>query len=284
MKLIMVTGLSGAGKSLALKVLEDAGYEAIDNIPLAFIPVLVDTVVDHRRRIAVGTDVRSRDFSETAFLKVVEMLTSRPGLEVTTLFLDCLDEVLRRRFTETRRRHPLAVDRPVMDGIRIERKMLGSLRDKADTVIDTSDYSGNELKNVLRKLYGDDNQALSVFISSFAYRKGVPREADLVFDVRFLKNPFYVPELKELNGLDEQVGAHIETDEDFARFFNGLTGLLLPLLPRYLAEGKSYLTVAIGCTGGKHRSVYVSEKLAGFLSQNGYKVETRHRDLEKKKQ
>lgn len=281
MKLIMVTGLSGAGKSQALNTLEDLGYEAIDNIPLAFIPILVDTVVDHRRKIAVGTDVRSRDFSEEAFIKIVDILRAKPGLEVTTVFFDCEDDVLLKRFTETRRRHPLALDRAVMDGIHIERAAVKSLRSYADMTIDTTDFSLNDLRGVLRERFGEESNSLSLFISSFSFRNGVPREADMVFDVRFLKNPHYDETLKEFTGLDERVGKYIEGDADFSSFFDHLTGLVLPLLPRYQTEGKSYLTLCIGCTGGKHRSVFVAEKLAGFLIQNGYNVQVRHRGLEK---
>jgi RNase adapter protein RapZ len=280
MKLILVTGMSGAGKGVALKALEDAGFEAIDNIPLALLPTVATSAgVNH---LAVGVDVRSRDFSAEYFTQAVEPLKTNPDIDFKMLFLDCDDEVLRRRFTETRRRHPLALDRAVLDGIRHERELISGLRDMANMVIDTSDTQAAELRRIVTSDFADIERSLSIVLTSFSFKRGVPREADMVFDIRFLKNPHYDPELKPLTGLDAKVGEHIESDRDFTDFYARLTALIAPLLPRYLEEGKHYLTIAIGCTGGRHRSVYLVQKLGGFLEGLGYNVTVRHRDLENK--
>lgn len=277
MKLVLVTGMSGAGKSVALKALEDCGFEAIDNIPLEFLPALTHSHATGN--LVVGSDIRSRDFSAEHFIETVTPLRMNPDIEFSMLFLDSDDEILRRRYTETRRRHPLTLDRPVLDGIQHERRLLQKIRDTADKVIDTSDYEAADLRKLITTHYASIERHLSVVLTSFSFRRGVPRDADMVFDVRFLRNPHYDPVLKPFTGLDPAVGEYIESDVDFANFFNGLTGLIQPLLPRFLEEGKNYLTIAIGCTGGKHRSVYMVRKLGGFLEELGYKVTIRHRDL-----
>jgi UPF0042 nucleotide-binding protein len=279
MKLVLVTGMSGAGKSVALKTLEDSGFEAIDNIPLSLLPALASSDIG-TRHLAVGTDIRSRDFSVDHFLKVAGMLRQNRQLDFSILFLDCDDEVLRRRFTETRRRHPLALDRTVMDGIQHEREMIARLRQYADLVLDTSELPTAELRSLVSGHFAGGERQLSVVVTSFSFKRGVPREADMVFDVRFLKNPYYDEALRPKSGLDEAVGRMIESDSDFAAFYDRLKGFVAPLLPRYQGEGKSYLTVAIGCTGGQHRSVFVAQKLGGFLGGEGYNVTIRHRDLE----
>ncbi|NBX04172.1 MAG: RNase adapter RapZ [Alphaproteobacteria bacterium] len=280
MKLVLVTGMSGAGKSVALKTLEDSGFEAIDNIPLAFLPAVAASGA-RLRNLAVGVDIRSRDFSAHYFEQAIAPLRKNPDLTFSVLFLDCDDEVLRRRFTETRRRHPLALDRTVLDGIRQERELIDGLHEISDIVIDTSDTDAASLRTIINTHFATGEKQLLVQVASFSFRRGVPRDADIVFDVRFLKNPHYDPELKALTGLDALVGAHIETDPDFAGFFDKLTGLIQPLLPRYLAEGKHYLTIAIGCTGGQHRSVYTAQKLGGVLKAAGYNVTIKHKNLEK---
>ncbi len=276
-RLILVTGLSGAGKSSALKSLEDLGFEAVDNAPLRFITALAAQAPESG--MVVGTDARARDFSPEHFLELLAALRSLADVAVEVLFLDCDDTVLQRRYTETRRKHPLAQDRPVMDGITAERQLLGDIRAEAETVIDTSDISSTALRQLLQQRFGAGAERLTIQLVSFSFRQGLPREADLVFDARFLRNPHYDPILKPLNGTDPRIGAYVEEDAAFAPFFDGLCTLLLPLLPRYLAEGKSYLTIAVGCTGGKHRSVHTAQKLAGFLEQKGYKTTLRHRDL-----
>lgn len=280
-RVVIVTGLSGAGKTSALKVLEDLGYEAVDNLPVTLLGALVRPGEPQGRPLAVGVDIRSRDFGVDQIMAEIERLRAGRGLAVRMLFLECEDEVLRRRFTETRRRHPLAVDRPLEDGIHHERALMTPLKRCADVVFDTSNLAPGEFKRALAGHFGlEQPRGLAVFVTSFAYRNGLPREADLVFDVRFLANPHYVPELRPLTGRDDGVAAYVAADPAFPAFYRGLTDLLAPLLPRYAAEGKAYLTIAIGCTGGRHRSVYVAERLAVWLRELGTSVELRHRELE----
>ncbi|OJX79561.1 RNase adapter RapZ [Magnetospirillum sp. 64-120] len=275
---VIVTGLSGAGKTSALKVLEDLGYEAVDNLPVMLLSNLM--IGGGERPLAVGIDIRTRDFGVEPVLAEIDRIMAETGRAVRLLFLDCDDEVLRRRFTETRRRHPLAADRPLIDGIRHERELVSPLKRRADVVFDTSNLAPGEFKRVLSSHFGlDGDRGLMVFVTSFAYREGLPREADLVFDARFLANPHYVPELKPLTGRDQGVADYVSADPAFADFFDSLTRLLAPLLPRFAAEGKSYLTIAIGCTGGRHRSVYTAERLAQWLKDQGARVELRHREL-----
>jgi len=279
MKLVLVTGLSGAGKSVCLRTLEDIGYEAIDNLPLSFIPVIA-AAGGQGRKVVIGADTRGRDFSAERFAALVRALSEDKALEFELVFMDCDDEVLVRRFTETRRRHPLALDRPVEDGIAHERALLSGIRALANRVIDTSQLPVPDLRRLVEGYFaGDDAPPLAISITSFSYKGGLPREADLVFDVRFLSNPFYIPELRELTGLDAAVGEHIARDPGFAEFFAHLTGLVLPLLPQFEAEGKRYLTIAIGCTGGQHRSVYTAKRLGDALRGAGYAAEVRHREL-----
>ncbi|PWC55027.1 RNase adapter RapZ [Azospirillum sp. TSO22-1] len=281
-RVLLATGMSGAGLSVALKALEDLGYESVDNLRLSLVPALIAQGDPSHRPLAIVIDSRTRDFSVAAFLEQIESLKARPDLDVRLLFLDCGDEVLQRRFTETRRRHPLADDRPVPDGIQRERTLLHPLKQRADVVTDTTQLSIHDLRRLLAGNFSLDAQpALQVFVTSFSFRLGLPREADLVFDVRFLTNPHWDLALRPLTGRDPAVAARVESDPDFPAFFENLTGLLRPLLPRYNQEGKSYLTVAIGCTGGRHRSVFVAERLAEWLKGLGLKVALNHRDLER---
>lgn len=286
-RVVLVTGLSGAGKSSSLKQLEDLGYEAVDNLPLSLLRHLLAATgsgeADAPRAVAVGVDSRTRDFRAETFVAKLDLLSARPDFDVKLVFFDCDDEVLGRRYTETRRRHPQAGDRPVMDGIRRERELLERIRDRADLVIDTTHLSLPELRRLLADWFAlDVEPGLTVTVTSFSYRHGLPREADLVFDVRFLANPYYVEELRELSGLDPEVGAYIAADPNFTPFFDGLSDLLLSLLPHYHREGKSYLTVAVGCTGGRHRSVFVAKELAERLGGAGHRVSLRHRDVQRK--
>ncbi len=285
-RVVLVTGLSGAGKSSALKCLEDMGYEAIDNLPLQLLGRLLHQGEDKSGSgalagaVAIGVDFRTRDFAVGPLLEQLEPLTARPGLDLSILFLDCDDQHLRRRFTETRRRHPLADDRPVTDGIAHERTLMAGLREKADVAIDTSNLSVADLRLLIEGKYAlDAGRDMTVTVTSFAYRQGLPREADLVFDVRFLANPHYVDNLRPLTGIDRAVGEHIAADPAFPPFRESLFGLIGQLLPHYKREGKSYLTVAVGCTGGRHRSVYVAERLADWLRERGEHVHVRHREL-----
>lgn len=280
--LVLVTGVSGAGKSSALKALEDMGFEAVDNLPLSLMGRLVAPGA-FPHPIAAGVDIRTREFGAEAFLEQVAELRARADVDVKVLFMDCDDQVLTRRYAETRRRHPLAIDRPVADGIRQERTLLAPVREQADVVMDTSDMSLGAQKAAMEDHFAvQSDPGLPVFVVSFSYKNGVPRDADLVFDVRFLKNPHYDLDLRPLTGLDEKVGLHVAGDPGFDEFFSHLTALLGPLLPRYAAEGKSYLTIAIGCTGGRHRSVYVAERLGAWLDSQGEKARVRHRDLDKR--
>lgn len=279
-RLVAVTGMSGAGKTLALKNLEDLGYEAVDNIPLSLLPALLAPNLSSCP-LAVGVDIRTRDFGAANLAAHLDRIIARTHLSAKVLFMDCDDEILRRRYTETRRRHPLAIDRPLEDGIRYERELLADLREKADFLIDTTTLPPAELKRVLALSFKlDDDPSLVVFVTSFSYKNGLPREADLVFDVRFLDNPYYQTELRALDGRNPKISAFVEKDPSFNQYFVSLKQLLKPLLPRFAREGKSYLTIAIGCTGGRHRSVVVAEKLFAWLKGKEARVELRHRELE----
>jgi UPF0042 nucleotide-binding protein len=277
---VIVTGMSGAGKSTALKALEDLGYEAVDNLPLPLLPALLTPEKGAARPLAIGVDARTRDFHSAPFLEELDAMISTGMLSIRLLFLDCDTEVLQRRFSETRRRHPVAPDRRITDGIAREYTLLAPLRERADEVINTTDMAISDLKRLIDSNYAMGRApGLAVFVTSFAYRNGLPHEADLVFDVRFLKNPHYEDALRPMSGLDRPVGDFIEKDPDLSKYFRHLTALLAPLLPRFAAEGKSYLTIAVGCTGGKHRSVYVAERLGAWLKTEGKRVDMSHRDL-----
>ena len=279
-RLVLVTGLSGAGRSLALNTLEDLGYETIDNLPFE----LLDQVLGDRgaRPLALGIDIRTRSFAVAPLLEALARLKGDPGLEVLLAFVHCDDEILRRRYTETRRRHPLAQDRPLIDGIVAERRLVSPLRLRADLVIDTSALTPGDFRRILTgHLALEDTPGMTVFVMSFSYRFGLPRAADLVFDARFLANPHYDPALRALTGRDPEVADFVRADPDFAPYFERLKAMLLPLLPRYKKEGKSYLTIAFGCTGGRHRSVMMAETLAAVLEAAEWRVTLLHRDLER---
>jgi UPF0042 nucleotide-binding protein len=277
---VLVTGLSGAGHTTALKILEDLGYEAVDNLPLTLMDGLAGDKL--ARPLAVGVDSRTRNFSAEALSERLDLLAHDAALDVKLLFLDCSDEVLRRRFTETRRRHPLALDRPVADGIRQERELLAPVRERADLVVDSSDLAIGDLKHLLQGHFRiRAAPAAWITVMSFSYRHGLPREADLVFDARFLTNPHYQDALRPLTGKDAAVAQFVEADSAWPSFFEALCNLLLPLLPRFEREGKSYLTLAVGCTGGRHRSVFAAERLAWWLREQGRHVSLRHRDLDR---
>jgi UPF0042 nucleotide-binding protein len=279
-RIVLVTGMSGAGRSSALKILEDMGYEAVDNLPLSLLASILRGRAAGARPLAVGVDIRTRDFGVEPFIDELDRLSGDPALAVRTLFLDCADEVLVRRYAETRRRHPLDADRPVPDVIKLERRLLERLRERADLVVDTTDNTPWDLKGRLARTFAlEDAPGMGVFVTSFSYRRGVPREADLVFDVRFLTNPHYDPRLQPLSGEDQRVAETIAADPDFPAFFERLTAMLELLLPRYAREGKSYLTIAVGCTGGRHRSVFVGARLARWLEDKGWTVYLLHRDI-----
>jgi UPF0042 nucleotide-binding protein len=280
----ILTGLSGSGKSTALRALEDAGYYCVDNIPVVLLEKLIDLschTAGEVSRIAAVVDAREGRFLSEA-QRVVHELMER-GVEVEVVFFDASDDVLVRRYSETRRRHPLAGDGgTVPDGIAAERRALTALRDIADEVVDTTGWNVHELKRfVQRRFVGGEKGQLGVTIVSFGFRGGLPTHADLVFDVRFLPNPFFVPELKAFPGTDPRVASFVLGKPDAVQFLDRITDLLAFLLPRYREEGKSYLTVAIGCTGGKHRSVALAGALAERLEGAGQPVRLWHRDVEK---
>ncbi len=280
-RLLLVTGLAGAGKSTALDVLEDLGWETIDNFPVRMLKRLVTMADDARAPLAIGVDSRTRGFVPADIIALVKDLGERPDLALTSLFLDCAGGELERRFNETRRRHPMAAGRPVQEGIAAERELLEPLRRWAEMLIDTSAMSSNDLQNRMRELFAppEVETALTLTISSFGFARGMPPLADLVFDMRFLDNPHWVPGLKEQTGQDAPVGEHIEKDPAFADAFARIRDLLLLLLPRYVAQGKPYVHVAFGCTGGRHRSVYTAETMAQALRMAGFSPTVRHRNL-----
>lgn len=279
---VLVTGLSGAGRNTALNALEDHGYVAVDNLPLVLVHDMLRPGTGDAQPLVLGIDVRSRGFTAPAVVDHVRDLRARDDLDARLLYLDCDNDVLLRRFTETRRAHPLAQERPVLDGIVDERRLLRPLRDHADVTIDTSQLAPQELKALMLGHFAPrtDGGGLRIAVMSFSYRRGLPRESDLVFDARFLRNPHYVESLRPFTGRDEGVARYVKSDKDFKGFFRGITSLMEPLLPRFESEGKSYLTVAVGCTGGRHRSVLVAEELAAWLRRRGRVVTLTHRDLE----
>lgn len=278
-RILLVTGMSGAGRTTALKALEDLGFEAVDNLPVTLIGYLLRPNDLAGRQLAIGVDCRTRAFDPGELGALLEPPATPCDHDVRLLFLDCDDEVLRRRFTETRRRHPLAGDRLVTDGILRERQMIAPLRERADLVIDTSQLTTSDLRRLIAGHFAaSGGERLTVSVLSFAYRHGLPREADLVFDVRFLKNPHYVDELRPKTGQDPEVRRYVEADPSYPLLIDRLAALLLPLLPSYRREGRSYLTIAFGCTGGRHRSIVVAERFAERLHTEGWPVQLRHRD------
>lgn len=275
-KPVIVTGLSGAGLSSVLKSLEDQGFEVFDNFPLGLVPALIKDS-PQKGQLAIGIDTRTRGFAPDAVLSTVE------ELDAFLVYITCDDHTLQQRFTTTRRRHPLAQNKPVSEGIVKERKLLKRIEAKADLTIDSTRLSVHDLRHILEGHFLSRRQeTLTISLISFSFRRGVPREADIVMDVRFLQNPHWVPELKPKTGLDQDVGNYIEQDEEFGSFIKRFEDMLQPLIPRYTHEGKHYLTIAIGCTGGRHRSVYTVEKLGQWLESNGHEAHKEHRDIAKK--
>jgi UPF0042 nucleotide-binding protein len=265
MPIVIVTGLSGGGKASILRALEDVGYEAVDNPPLT---MLEEMIVRGDRRLAVGIDARTRGFDATDVLDAVGRLRANHGLLIQLVYARADESTLQRRYTETRRRHPLAPQGIVAEGIAAEIALTAPLLEEADLVVDTSDLPIASLRRLIERHFGDgaDHAQLAVSLMSFGFPKGLPREADLVFDARFLRNPHYDPILRPKTGMDPDVGAYIEADPDFSSFFSQIAELISLVLPRFVQEGKKYATITIGCTGGRHRSVHLIEKLANHLT------------------
>lgn len=283
LQLVLVTGPSGAGRSTAVHVLEDLQFEAIDNMPLTLIPRLLEGPGPDRP-LALGVDTRNRDFSTAGLVELIATLTERPGIALTVLYLDCRSEVLLRRFSETRRRHPMAPAESPETGVTRELELLVPIRRRADILIDTSDLNVHQLREEIERWFapGGDTR-LAVSVQSFSYKRGLPRGIDMVFDCRFLRNPYWQPELRARDGRDPQVAAHVAADPRFAPFFDRVLDLTRLLLPAYVEEGKSHLSIGFGCTGGQHRSVAMAETLAKALAAAGQQVSIRHRELESRR-
>ena len=287
-RIALITGRSGAGRSTAIKAFEDLGYEAIDNLPLAVLKRVVEPSVDgdggartSPARIAIGVDTRTRGFSAAALIDIVAGFRRNPGLQPVLLYLDCTEDVLLSRFKETRRRHPLAPEEPVAEGIAREAALLAQLREQADLVIDTSQMGPHDLRNAVADRFADAGGArLALSVQSFAFKRGAPRDADMTLDCRFLRNPYWEPELRALDGRDPRIEAFVAADPLFDPFMTRLADMLTLLLPAYRREGKSYFCISLGCTGGRHRSVVASLSLGAMLGAAGWPAMLRHRELE----
>ena len=280
-RIVLVTGPSGAGRSTAIRALEDLGYEAIDNMPLTLLPRLLDRPAT--KPLALGIDVRNRDFSTNGLLEVIDGVGETRVGPVEVLYLDCAAAILTRRFSETRRRHPVAPAESPEVGIEREMDLLVPVRARADILIDTSEFSPHDLRAEIERLFATSHgQSLAVSIHSFSYKRGVPRGLDLMFDTRFLRNPYWEEALRSMDGRDADVQDYVAQDVRFNAFFDKIVDLCDMLLPAYVAEGKAHLAIGFGCTGGQHRSVTLTERLANALAQRGWQVSTRHRELERR--
>ena len=278
-RIVLVTGLSGAGKSSILHTLEDLGYETVDNPPFSLLDELLSRT---DRALAIGLDARTRGFATAAVLAAIERLKAETGVTPELIFATADDAVLLRRYTETRRRHPLAPQGQVRDGIAAERALIDGLQAAADLVLDTSSLPLPVLRQRIGRRFGlSQDEGLSLTLISFAYRAGLPAEADLVFDARFLRNPHYDQTLRPRTGLDAEVCAYVAQDPDCVAFQDLIRSMVLLLLPRFVQEGKKYVTVAIGCSGGRHRSVYLIETLAKVLREAGWQPMVMHRELDR---
>lgn len=281
-RIVLVTGPSGAGRSTAVNVLEDLDYEVIDNIPLSILPKLLDAPEDGRP-LALGLDVRNRDFSINGLIEVIDDMSANPTVSAEVLYLDCAPHKLSQRYSETRRRHPLAPAETAQEGIAREIDLLVPIRARADILIETTDMSPHELRSEIERWFAEGEQAkMAVSVQSFSYKRGMPRGLDMVFDVRFLTNPYWDTSLRGLNGQDEAVQTYVMKDERYAEFFQKVLDLSLLLLPAYREEGKRHLSIGFGCTGGQHRSVTLVEKLSKALAEHDWQVAIRHREMERR--
>ncbi len=281
LRLVLVTGPSGAGRSTAINALEDLGFEVIDNLPFSLVERLL-AGPPHSMPLALGIDVRNRDFSSDAMVALLDDLETNPGIDADVLYLDCMADVLVRRYSETRRRHPLAPSETPDIGIAREQELLIPIRGRADMLIDTSELTVHDLKaEIGRLLNAAPGERLVVSVESFSYKRGLPRGIDIALDVRFLSNPHWETKLRDRDGMAPAVQDFVTADPKYADFFERTLGLIESLLPAYKSEGKSYLTLAFGCTGGQHRSVAVAEMTAKALAASGWQVSTRHRELER---
>jgi UPF0042 nucleotide-binding protein len=282
LRLVLVTGPSGAGRSTAINALEDLGFETIDNLPLSLVERLLSGP-PHSMPLALGIDVRNRDFSSDATVALLDDLETNPAIDADVLYLDCAADILVRRYSETRRRHPLAPSETPDIGIARELELLLPVRERADMLIDTSDLTVHDLKaEIGRLLNAAPGERLVISVESFSYKRGLPRGIDIALDVRFLANPHWDAEMRDLDGLNSAVQKFVTADPKYDDFFQRAFSLIESLLPAYRDEGKTYLTLAFGCTGGKHRSVAVAEMTAKALAANGWQVSTRHRELERR--
>ncbi len=281
-RVVLVTGPSGAGRSTAIHVLEDLGFEAIDNLPMGLLVRLVNSS-GPARPMALGIDTRNRDFSTIGFIELAAKLGKMAHVDLTILYLDCGDEVLLRRFSETRRRHPVAADASPETGICQEKELLAPIREIADTLIDTSALNVHQLREEVERWFAPKGgRHLAVSIESFSYKRGLPRGLDMVFDCRFLANPYWRPELRDADGRNPDVAAYVQSDANYHTFFDRVADLLIELIPAFREEGKAHLSVAFGCTGGQHRSVAVAEAVAKALAEGGQQVAIRHREMERR--
>ena len=280
-RLVLITGPSGAGRSTAIRALEDLGYEAIDNLPLTLIPRLFD-LQGPDKPLALGIDPLNSDFSTYVFIEVIDRLGTVQDAALQVLYLDCDRDVLLRRFSETRRRHPLApADSPEL-GIERELDLLGPIKARADLLLDTSDMSPNDLRGELARWFAPEGSApIALTVHSFSYKRGLPRGLDMVLDCRFLQNPYWDETLRSQDGRDAGVAAYVSSDPRFEAFHQKVVDLAQLLLPAYVAAGKPYLAIGFGCTGGQHRSVVMAETLAQALAETGWRVSIRHRELER---
>lgn len=278
-RLIIVTGRSGAGRTTVLSVLEDFGYEAINNIPLGLVPKLIE-IPSSADTVVLGIDVRSRDFSIAKFLEILKACRAAEEYSTELIYLDATDDVLIRRYSETRRRHPLSPNVDPRTGVQQEEQVLAPIKAQADTVLDTTDQSPHDLKEELREVFRQDQRTqLMLNVMSFSYKRGLPRGVDMVWDCRFLRNPHWDRSLRPYSGLDRAVGEYITEDPNYAPFLEHVLSVTDFLIPRYRSEGKAYFTIGFGCSGGRHRSVYVTEVVSKHLEKANWPVSVRHREL-----